>query len=130
MLTALRGRTHQVWTALVLVDTLTGERQSLALQSEVTFFPFSRDQLDAYIDTSESLGKAGSYAVQGKARTLIADVSGDLTTVIGLPLKETAAMLENVGVPIEVDVDQVIHDSFTWIGGEEDEGEQIGEDDE
>lgn len=113
ILCALRGKHHQVFTGLYIEDTLTHEHSLEVVESLVTFFPFSDETLDAYISTSESLGKAGAYAIQGGAKKLVRSVEGSLSSVVGLPLRELADMLERFNVRIDVDVDKIIEEHFT-----------------
>lgn len=113
MLTTLRGREHQVVTGVVLLDTLTGEREVFSVVSSVEFLAFSDEVLDQYIATSESLGKAGSYAIQMGARKLVKQVRGSVSNVVGLPLEETADALERFGIAIEVDVPVVAQSQFS-----------------
>jgi septum formation protein len=89
ILQALRARRHEVITAIVLLDTLTN------------------------IETSESLGKAGAYAIQLGAKSFVKSIEGSLSNVVGLPIEETAALLEQFDVPIEVDIDTLVAEHFT-----------------
>jgi len=113
ILKVLRGRRHQVITAVGLINTLTNERLVETVQSEVEFFPFSDEELERYIATSESLGKAGAYAIQLGAKVFVREVKGSLSNVVGLPLTEVALALESMGVPIEVDVRDIEERHFT-----------------
>jgi septum formation protein len=91
MLTELSGRTHRVLTAVAVAH---GEHALYALsESRVEFTPMSRAQIQAYVDTEESLGKAGAYAVQGHAAAFIASIRGSYSGIMGLPLFETAQLL-------------------------------------
>jgi septum formation protein len=96
MLLQLSGRTHEVLTAVAL-------RSSLGIQvkvshSAVTFRSIDRNEARAYWDTGEPSDKAGAYAIQGYAAIFIADLKGSYSGVMGLPLFETAALLEAAGV--------------------------------
>ncbi len=113
ILSALRGKRHQVFTGLYIEDTLTHEHCLEVVESFVTFFPFSDEELNAYVGTSESLGKAGAYAIQGGAKKLACSVEGSLSSVVGLPLRELADMLERFDVRIDVNVDKIIEEHFT-----------------
>lgn len=113
ILSALRGKTHEVYTAVFMLDTLTQEKQIEVQRTRVTFFSISDVALERYIQTSESLGKAGAYAIQGGAKDFAASVEGSLSGVVGLPLRETAEMLEKFDIPIEVDIDKLIEEQFT-----------------
>lgn len=114
ILKELRGRQHEVFTGVCLLDTLTHEHEVIVSRSLVTFHNVSDKELASYIDTSESLGKAGAYAIQGGAKKFASNVAGSLSNVVGLPLLETAELLGRFGVHIDVDVDAVIRKHFTF----------------
>jgi septum formation protein len=93
MLAELAGHTHRVLTAV----TVGGPRkrvQALSV-SRVTFAPMSRRQISAYIASGEPMGKAGAYAVQGQAALFISKISGSYSGIMGLPVFETAQLLES-----------------------------------
>lgn len=95
MLGRLSGRTHTVLTAVVL---RYGERASSCLRaSEVRFRATTRAERVAYCRTGEPMGKAGSYAIQGRGAVLVDHLSGSYSSVVGLPLAETAALLREHG---------------------------------
>ena len=97
MLLDLSGRTHEVLTAITLA-TARGLQSRLS-RSEVTFRAISRSEARAYWETGEPRDKAGGYAIQGRAAVFVADLKGSHSGVMGLPLFETAALLESEGVP-------------------------------
>jgi septum formation protein len=97
MLHALSGRTHEVLTA-VAVATPAGVESRLS-RSEVTFRTLAVPEVRAYWDTGEPKDKAGGYAIQGRAAVFIANLRGSYSGVMGLPLFETAELLELSGVP-------------------------------
>ncbi|MEA3109755.1 MAG: nucleoside triphosphate pyrophosphatase [Gammaproteobacteria bacterium] len=97
MLRELGGRTHEVLTA-VAVATTPG-LSSRTSRSEVTFRAISAAEARDYWATSEPLDKAGGYAIQGGAAVFVADLKGSYSGVMGLPLFETAELLEQAGVP-------------------------------
>lgn len=95
MLGELAGRTHRVLTAVAVG---TPRRRLAALStSRVTFAPMSARQIAAYVDSGEPMGKAGAYAVQGRAAAYIAQLSGSYSGIMGLPVFETAQMLRSFG---------------------------------
>jgi len=98
MLRELAGRTHRVLTA-VTVGTSVKRVQVLSV-SRVSFSTMSRSQIDAYVATSEPLGKAGAYAVQGRAAAYISHISGSYSGIMGLPAFETAQLLQSFGFEI------------------------------
>ena len=95
MLRRLSGRTHRVITAVSLVSA-SRELQAVSI-SEVTFAPLSDAEIVAYVASGEPRGKAGAYAIQGRAQAFITHLSGSYSGVVGLPLHETAAMLRAFG---------------------------------
>jgi septum formation protein len=96
MLRRLSGRTHRVLSAVSLVSR---EREAQAVSvSEVRFAELDDARIDAYVASGEPQGKAGGYAVQGRAQAFIAHLSGSHSGVMGLPLYETARLLRQFGV--------------------------------
>lgn len=87
----LSGRSHQVLTAVCLVTA--GSRQTLLQTSTVTFMPLTDLQISRYVASGEPMGKAGGYAIQGRAAAFITDLQGSYSSVMGLPLAETAGLL-------------------------------------
>jgi septum formation protein len=118
-LASLRGRKHQVFTAICMIDTLTQERQMEVVETGVTFLQFSDESLERYIQTSESMGKAGAYAIQAGAKGFVQSVEGSMSSVVGLPLTELAQMLERFDVRIDVDVRRIEEEQFTHEPSEE-----------
>jgi septum formation protein len=96
MLAALSGRTHEVLTAVALC-TAAGCVNRLS-RSKVTFRPIGADERLAYWQSGEPQGKAGAYAIQGLAGVFVAGLCGSYSGVMGLPLFETAALLDAAGV--------------------------------
>ncbi len=98
MLGELAGRSHRVLTA-VAVGTARRRAQALST-SRVTFAPMSRQQIAAYAASGEPMGKAGAYAVQGRAAAFISHISGSYSGIMGLPMHETAQLLQAFGFKI------------------------------
>jgi septum formation protein len=98
MLLELSGRRHQVLTA-VAVRSSAGNEVKIS-GSWVTFRPVNAAEAAAYWRTGEPRDKAGGYAIQGYAAIFIADLKGSYSGVMGLPLFETAALLNTVGVAL------------------------------
>jgi septum formation protein len=92
MLNELQGRTHRVLTAVVVQHGRT--RAQALSRSQVTFAPLSAARIRAYVATGEPMGKAGAYAVQGRAAAFITHISGSYSGIMGLPLHETAQLLK------------------------------------
>lgn len=98
MLRALSGQTHQVLTA-VAVAAQNGIQVSMS-RSVVRFRDISEHEIQCYLSVGEALDKAGGYAIQGMAAVFIAEISGSYSGVMGLPLFETAQLLQESGVEI------------------------------
>jgi septum formation protein len=86
MLTRLSGKTHTLYTAVVLLDTQNGELRKHLEKVAVTFKRLTQKTIADYVATGEPLGKAGAYAIQEKGQALLSKVEGDIQAVIGLPL--------------------------------------------
>jgi septum formation protein len=96
MLRELAGRTHRVLTAVALAS---GRRRLEALSdSRVSFSPMTAAQVASYVASGEPMGKAGAYAVQGRAAAFIPRISGSYSGIMGLPMHETAQLLRECGV--------------------------------
>ena len=98
-LALLSGRRHRVITAVVLRSP-DGRRGERLVQSVVAFARLTSRQIDDYLASEEWRGKAGGYAVQGRAAAFVAFLSGSYSNVVGLPLFETAQLLRGVGRPM------------------------------
>lgn len=96
MLRALSGQTHRVITAVAVQHG--SWRGQAASDSRVRFAPLGEADIAAYIASGEWQGKAGGYAVQGRAAAFIAHISGSYSGIMGLPLFETAQLLRSAGV--------------------------------
>ena len=97
MLQRLSGRTHRVLTAVALVDA-HGSRVALS-ESEVEFRLLTEAECERYWESGEPRDKAGGYAIQGLGAVFISALRGSYSGVMGLPLFETAALLDGAGVP-------------------------------
>ncbi len=96
MLRLLSGRRHRVWSGVALIAPGSRPRQRL-VGSIVTFQRLTEAQIAAYLDCGEWQGKAGGYAIQGRAAAFIRFLSGSYSNVVGLPLFETAQLLRGCG---------------------------------
>ncbi|MCK0507055.1 Maf family protein [Aromatoleum anaerobium] len=98
ILRRLSGRTHRVLTAVALSDgSRTRSRTNI---SEVRFRPLDDAEIRHYVATGEPLDKAGAYGIQGRAALFIDEIRGSYTGIMGLPLFETAQLLESFGYPL------------------------------
>ena len=98
-LALLSGRRHRVHSAVTLIDRQGVARHRLST-TIVAFKRLSPEELDAYLAAGEWRGKAGGYAIQGRAEALVRFVSGSWSGVVGLPLYETRALLRAAGYPL------------------------------
>jgi nucleoside triphosphate pyrophosphatase len=133
ILQRLRGRSHDVVTGVCFLESpppfpsplegegatrhpsplegegggegASGERFEHVETARVTMRDFTDAELDAYLATGDPLDKAGSYAIQGAGRDLVASLDGDYLAVVGLPLRAVARGLAKLGCPVTVDVD-------------------------
>ena len=98
MLAELSGCMHRVLTAVAIQS---GRKRFDALSvSKVTFEAMTSRQINAYVATGEPLGKAGAYAVQGRAALHITRIDGSYSGIMGLPLRETAQLLKFAGIQL------------------------------
>ena len=92
----LSGRRHQVITAVALV-TPDGKLRTRVAQTRVSLLKLSEAQIGLYVESREGVGKAGGYAIQGRAEVLIKEISGSYSNVVGLPLALTVGLLQGCG---------------------------------
>ena len=96
MLRELSGATHRVLTAVAI--QLGRKRREVLSESRVTFAAMTPAQVRQYVATGEPLGKAGAYAVQGRAAAYISNINGSYSGIMGLPMHETALLLREFGL--------------------------------
>lgn len=95
MLELLSGRTHEVLTGVAVGD---GHRELTVLaRTEVRFLRLTQSEVAWYIATGEPYGKAGGYAIQGRASRFIDAITGSYSNVVGLPVSETYRLLQALG---------------------------------
>lgn len=95
-LALLSGRAHRVLTGVAIVAP-DGRVASRLVESRVRFKRLSDTDLEAYLACGEGVGKAGGYAIQGRAGALVISLQGSYSGVVGLPLYETANLLAGMG---------------------------------
>jgi septum formation protein len=105
MLQRLAGREHRVMTAVTAACRARRIDSTHMAIARVLMKPFNAAAHERYLATGDSLGKAGSYSIQGPGGDLIESLDGDFTTVVGFPLRLVAGLLEESGIPVAVDVD-------------------------
>ncbi len=99
MLRLLSGRRHHCLSAVCVIDA-TGKARTRLSDTIVAFKPLSAIDIDAYVASGEGMGKAGGYAIQGRAEAWVRFLSGSHSGVVGLPLFETRALLTSAGIPL------------------------------
>ncbi len=108
MLRNLSGKTHHVSTGVCLIvgaveGTNLHKTRSFVETTNVTFYPLSDDEIDAYVQSGEPMDKAGAYGIQGGARLFVSGIDGDYSNVVGLPVarvvRELSLLLEDPTLP-------------------------------
>jgi septum formation protein len=94
----LSGRSHDVFTGVAVIGS-DGRKASRVVACRVTFKRLSHSEVEGYVAHGDWRGKAGGYAVQTRAASFVTDISGSYTSIVGLPLYETVALLEGLGFP-------------------------------
>lgn len=100
----LSGRSHKVFTSICLI-TPSGSSKSRVCETKVRFKRLSREDIESYLACDEWRGKAGAYAIQGRAAAFVRYLTGSHSAVVGLPLYETVSLLQGTGYPVY----------FTWM---------------
>jgi septum formation protein len=98
LLRALSGREHQVLTAVVVAQREQVETQISV--SQVWFRELSEADIRRYCASGEPLDKAGAYAIQGRAGAWVTRIAGSYSGIMGLPLAETAELLQKFNIPV------------------------------
>ncbi len=98
MLYSLSGREHTVITGIALVNAATGNYLCGHEATKVKFASLRPEEIKAYIKTGEPYGKAGAYAVQGRAALFVESLNGCYSNVVGLPLRKLYEMLRGFGI--------------------------------
>jgi septum formation protein len=106
MLRRMRGKTHQVYTAVVVVGTSRADIETDLSVSQVRMRPYSESEITAYIDTGDPFDKAGAYAIQHSGFHPVEVVEGCYANVVGLPLCAVERLLEKFGFSRPTDITQ------------------------
>jgi septum formation protein len=96
-LALLSGRAHRVTTAVALIAH--GKLRTRTVETRVVFDRLDAVAIENYVQCGEGLGKAGGYAVQGRAEVFVRLLTGSYSNVVGLPLRETLSLLRAGGHP-------------------------------
>src|SRR3546814_21114412 len=98
MLGLLSGRRHHVWSGICVVGT-DGRPRVRVVDTIVAFKALSAAEIDRYVECGEGMGKAGGYAIQGRAETFVRFLSGSHSNVVGMPLFETPPLSSRACLP-------------------------------
>lgn len=98
MLSMLSDRTHQVYTGVSLIVKKHGETRvhTFYEKTDVTFYPIHKDDLHAYVESGDSLDKAGAYGIQGDFAIHVKEIKGDYNNVVGLPIGRLYQELQRI----------------------------------
>ena len=92
----LSGRTHNVYSGIVLINTKTGKIIKDSLCTEVKFSKLKDEEIIKYIESKEPLDKAGAYGIQGKGGIFVEEIKGCYYNVVGLPLNKLKSMMDKI----------------------------------
>ena len=104
MLRRLRGHTHQVYTALAILDSASGQLLLDCCSTDVPMRDYSDEEIRAYISTGDPLDKAGAYAIQHTGFRPVENLEGCYANVMGMPLCHLSRMLSRLGIEPEKNV--------------------------
>lgn len=93
----LSGRRHRVLTGLCLIHGASGRQTMRVVETAVQFKRLSAAEINGYVACGEGIGKAGGYAIQGRADLFVRQLLGSYSNVVGLPLHDVAALLAGFG---------------------------------
>jgi len=114
MLKQLRGRTHQVYTALTLIEVGTGRSVTDVAVTDVPMRNYSDEEIEAYIASGDPFDKAGGYAIQNAAFHPVNALSGCYSNVVGLPMCRLVRALRQLGVEPTVDLHAICWTQFDY----------------
>lgn len=97
MMETLSGRVHRVFTGLALIDAGSGREDVGCEETQVHMMELSENEIGRYVETGESMGKAGAYAIQGLGAVFVDGVEGCYHNVVGLPLSLLWNMIRGMG---------------------------------
>jgi septum formation protein len=95
----LSGRSHRVYTSICLI-TPKGASRTRVVDTKVRFKRLTREDIECYLMSDEWRGKAGGYAIQGRAEAFVRSLNGSYSSVVGLPLYEVISLLQGNGFPV------------------------------
>jgi septum formation protein len=96
MLESLSGKTHHVYTGVVVLDTASGEKASGFEDTRIKFVEMSKTTIEQYVASGEPMDKAGAYAIQGSGKAFVEELEGSWSNVVGLPLELLKELLNKI----------------------------------
>ena len=98
MVSMLQGSTHQVYTGVTFAGCIRGQQilHTFYEKTNVTFYPVTKEDLHAYVDSGDSLDKAGAYGIQGAFAIHVKGIEGDYNNVVGLPIARLYHELDSI----------------------------------
>jgi septum formation protein len=117
----LSGTTHLVVSGVAVVNSLTGDQYVGHEEAAIRFKQLTDDEISEYVKSEKWRGFAGGYAIQGAASPFISDHNGKISTIIGFPLTLVVDLLEQMGVSVPVqaeELEQVIKDEKIGVEGQ------------
>jgi septum formation protein len=99
-LRSLSGKTHQVYTAVHVIDGRSGRQAHGISRTDVTMRELSAGQIERYVRTGEAQDKAGAYAIQGEGHRLVRSIRGPYDNVVGMPMRLLTRLLGECGIPL------------------------------
>lgn len=100
MLAMLSGNTHSVFTGVAIIVKESGRILNFYEETEVTMYPMSPKEIQAYVNTGEPMDKAGAYGIQGRCAVHIEKIRGDYQNVVGLPVAKIYQKMRQIGIEI------------------------------
>ncbi|MGC6770107.1 Maf family protein [Enterococcus sp. LJL128] len=91
ILKKLSGQTHQVYTAVVVMEE--GKTVSMLVPADVTFYQLTDEEINQYLDSGEYMDKAGAYGIQEQGALFVKEIKGDYYTIMGLPIASLSRLL-------------------------------------
>lgn len=96
------------------MDVDTGELEVAVERTRLEFREIGEEEVGEYVESGESYGKAGGYAIQGAAGKFVTDMEGSVSNVVGLPVKVAVDLLERFGVVVSVDAARVVYEKLGY----------------
>ena len=94
----LSGRRHTVFTGVAVLSP-DGKLRTRLSETKIAFIRLTEAEIESYVQCGEGRGKAGGYGIQGRSETFVRHIGGSYSNVVGLPLRETVALLRGGGYP-------------------------------